>query len=70
MSTRQLPTLMLTVDETAALLRFSKSYTKKLVARGEIKSVTIGRCRRVRMVDLEAYVADLSSDATTAGHAR
>lgn len=62
MSVRELPELMLTVKETAGRLRISPSYTKKLIAAGAIASVKVGRCRRVRLTDLDAYVSDLKPD--------
>lgn len=62
MATRELPDLMLTVDETARSLRLSKSYVKKLIAAGEVPSVKVGRCRRVRLGDLGAYVNGLTPD--------
>jgi excisionase family DNA binding protein len=63
MSARTLPELMLTVDETATVLKISKSYAKKLIAAETIPSVTVGRCRRVRICDLNAYVAGLGGAA-------
>ncbi|GGN96030.1 hypothetical protein GCM10010112_86900 [Actinoplanes lobatus] len=62
MSVRELPDLMLTVAETAAQLKLSRSYTKKLIAAGVLPSVKVGRCRRVRLTDLGAYVDGLTSD--------
>jgi excisionase family DNA binding protein len=67
MSTRELPELMLTIPETAERLKLSKSYTKKLIASGTVPSVTIGRCRRVRLSDLGAYVSGLTADPGNAG---
>lgn len=62
MSVRELPELMLTVGETADRLKISKSYAKKLIASGDLPSVKVGRCRRVRLGDLGAYVDGLTSD--------
>lgn len=63
MTTRELPELMLTVDETATALKISKSYVKKLIAAKIVPSVQVGRCRRVRVTDLRAYVAGLGGEA-------
>lgn len=62
MSGPKIPSLLLTVDEVAVALRISKSYAKKLVAAGEVRSVKVGRCRRIRTEDLSAYVAQLVVD--------
>ncbi|MEU4214017.1 helix-turn-helix domain-containing protein [Actinoplanes sp. NPDC026623] len=62
MSVRESPELMLTVKEAAAQLKLSPSYAKKLIASGELPSVKVGRCRRVRTTDLGAYVDGLTCD--------
>lgn len=49
--------LVLTLDDVAAELRLSKRQVEREVAAGRLKSVTYGRSRRVRMVDLEAFVS-------------
>jgi excisionase family DNA binding protein len=64
MTTRDLPDLMLTVKETAKVLKISESYAKKLIAADQIPSVKVGRCRRVRVSDLAAHVASLPAGAT------
>ena len=56
-----LPNLLLTLDEVAVSLRISKSKAKKLVAAHEIRSVQVGRLRRVRASDLNSYVAGLAA---------
>lgn len=62
MSARVLPELMLTVEETAAVMKISKSYAKKLISAGMVPSVRVGRCRRVRLNDLEAHIAGLPTE--------
>jgi excisionase family DNA binding protein len=62
MSNKEAPTPMLTVVEAAKALRFSESYTKQLISKGVLPSVRIGRARRVRRGDLDAYVAHLTPD--------
>jgi len=56
---RELPELMLTVVEAAQVLKVSKSHAKKLIAAGTVPSVKVGRCRRVRVSDLEKHIANL-----------
>jgi excisionase family DNA binding protein len=58
-SSHELPELMLTIPETAAVMKISKSFAKKLIAAGTVPSVLVGRCRRVRLSDLEAHIAAL-----------
>jgi excisionase family DNA binding protein len=60
---------MLTVAEAAVALSLSKSYVKKLVSRGVLASVKVGRSRRVRRVDLDHYVATLRADLVPPGQA-
>lgn len=49
--------LVLTLDDVAAELRISRRQVAREVASGRLKSVTYGRLRRVRLADLEAFVA-------------
>ena len=51
------PCEALTVRETAALLHVSRPTVEKYVRRGELRSLLIGRCRRIRRADLEAFLA-------------
>ena len=62
---RELPELMLTVLETAEVLKVSKSHVKKLIAAGTVPSVKVGRCRRVRMSDLREHIANLPVSAAS-----
>ena len=55
--------LLLRVRDVAALLSMSESATYDLVYRGELPSVYIGSARRVRMSDLEAYIAGLPGNS-------
>lgn len=63
MSARVVPELMLTVEETAAVMKISKSYAKKLIAAGTVPSVRVGRCRRVRLSELQAHIAALPTES-------
>ena len=44
--------LLLTVEQAADLLQISRSHLYKLILRGEIPSLKIGRSRRLRRIDL------------------
>jgi len=52
---------LLTVSEAAARLRIGRTTMYELISTGAVESVTVGRLRRVRPVDLEIYVARLQS---------
>lgn len=51
--------LLLTVEEAAALLRLGRTQTYELVMRGEIQSVKIGRRRLVVRDSLKNFVSQL-----------
>ena len=54
---------LLTGDEVAERLQVSRSFAFRLMQRGEIATVRLGRLRRVRLVDLEAFIqGNLSGD--------
>ena len=53
--------LLLTVEEAAALLRIGRTTAFELVMRGQLQSVRIGRRRLVVREGLQIYVADLLS---------
>lgn len=46
----------------AQFLGVSRGKTYQLINAGELKSVKIGGCRRVRADDLQEYVASLGSE--------
>lgn len=54
--------LLLTIDEAARLLSVSKRTAETLIARGNLASVRVGRCRRVARVAVESFVAELVED--------
>jgi excisionase family DNA binding protein len=60
--------LLLTVPEAARLLGISRSKAYELLANGEIHSVQIGTCRRIRQDWLAGYVDRLSTHSD--GHTR
>jgi excisionase family DNA binding protein len=51
--------LLLKVTEAARRLSIGRTQMYKLINTGEIRAVRIGRSRRIRVSDLEAYVAQL-----------
>jgi excisionase family DNA binding protein len=51
--------MLLTVEEAADVLRVGRSLMYELIARGAIKTVRIGRLRRVRPEALADYIASL-----------
>lgn len=52
--------LLLTVEEAGAALGVGRSFMYELIARGDIKSVQLGRLRRVRPDALTEYIASLT----------
>ena len=52
---------MLTAVEVAAILGIGRTKVFELMASGELESVAIGRCRRVPIDALDAFVAGLRS---------
>jgi excisionase family DNA binding protein len=53
-------TMLLTVEETASELRIARRRVFEMIRDGRLPSVKIGRSRRVRSIDLAAYVAKLA----------
>lgn len=53
------PSLLLTIEETATLLRLGRTQTYELVMRGKIQSVKIGRRRLVVRDSLQNFVSHL-----------
>jgi excisionase family DNA binding protein len=51
--------LLLTVEDAANVLQIGRTRVFGLIANGLFASVKIGRSRRIRRRDLEAYVASL-----------
>lgn len=54
-----MPPLLATLDEAGRSLGLGLTKVKQLVAAGELRSVKVGRSRRVPWADLEAYVEHL-----------
>jgi excisionase family DNA binding protein len=60
------PRLLLTVEEAADLIGICRSNMFKLIRRGEVKSVKVGRLRRIPPAALEDYVRQLSAPTDSA----
>jgi excisionase family DNA binding protein len=53
----KLPTRLLTGKDVAQMLKISSSQAYKLMRRGELPAVRIGRSIRVKPEDLETFIA-------------
>jgi excisionase family DNA binding protein len=60
------PRLLLTVEEAADRIGICRSNMFKLIRQGDVKSVKVGRLRRVTPAALEDYVQRLSAPADSA----
>jgi excisionase family DNA binding protein len=56
------PRLLLTVEEAAERIGICRSNLFKLIRRGEIQSVKVGRLRRVTPAALEEFVQRLTAE--------
>ena len=63
-----IPKLLLTLPEAGRVLAISRSKMYDLLNSGDLPSVHIGRSRRVRMSDVEAFVKN--GGARREGHLR
>lgn len=61
--------LLLTVPEAARRLGIGRTLMYELISTGQIASVRVGRLRRVRPTDLEAYTNSLVAENTPDAHA-
>ncbi|MEW2546558.1 helix-turn-helix domain-containing protein [Streptomyces sp. NPDC047002] len=55
--------LLYTPKEAAEALRIGRSTLYELLATGDVKSIKIGRSRRIRHDDLASYVARLHHES-------
>ncbi|NIY66563.1 helix-turn-helix domain-containing protein [Streptomyces malaysiensis] len=60
-ATRPVAPLLYTPEEAAKALRVGRSTVYELMADGTLKFVKRGRSRRIRVTDLETYVASLAT---------
>ncbi|WP_420117214.1 helix-turn-helix domain-containing protein [Micromonospora sp.] len=61
--------IVLTIEEAAQRLGIGRTTMYALVKAGQIRTVTIGRLRRVPTFCLDEYVRDLLADPTPLDHA-
>jgi excisionase family DNA binding protein len=54
--------LLVRAEEAARLLGISRTRTYEMLRQGELRSVRLGRARRVRLADIEALVEKLAGD--------
>jgi len=57
-NSEKLPTRLLTGKDVAHLLKISSSQAYKIIRRGELPAVHIGRSIRVRPEDLKTFIAE------------
>ena len=55
--------LLLTSEEVAEVLGIGRSKVFELLAAGQLRSVKIGRCRRIAAATLTQFVASLEAEA-------
>ena len=55
-----------TLEEAQAITRLGRSTLAEKVRNGELKSVRIGRCRRIPRVAIDEFVAKLMRDQVPA----
>lgn len=58
--------LLLTVEEAADLIGICRSNMFKLIRQGEVKSVKVGRLRRITPAALDDFIDKLASSADSA----
>jgi excisionase family DNA binding protein len=56
--------LLITLEEAARRLSVGRTTLYELAARGELQTVTIGRCRRVPLSSLNSFVERLTSEGS------
>ncbi|MEE1791414.1 helix-turn-helix domain-containing protein [Streptomyces sp. BE308] len=64
-ATRSIEPLLYTPEEAAEALRLGRSTVYELMADGVLEYVKQGRCRRIKVSALKAYVAGMPSEAIT-----
>ncbi len=53
--------VLVSVEEAAEMLSLGRSVVYRLIMRNDVRSVKIGRCRRIVVSSLHEYVATLAS---------
>lgn len=62
------PRVMLTVEQVADALGIGRTTAYALIKSGELRSLRIGRLRRVPLDELQAYTARLDAAQNTTEH--
>ncbi len=62
---RELPPLLVSVEEAADALSLSRSKVYELLGAGALPSVYVGRCRRIEAAALQDFVVALRSSTST-----
>jgi len=62
-------TTLLTVEQAAEALAVGRSTLYQLLQAGRLRSVKIGRCRRIPRQSLDEFVRGLASEPDTGGRA-
>ncbi|MFD8034688.1 helix-turn-helix domain-containing protein [Streptomyces sp. NPDC059717] len=62
----QLPRLLLTAEQAAEVLQICRTKVYALMGSGHLRSVQIGRSRRIRSSDLQAFVDSLHNETPAA----
>lgn len=60
--TTRAPRVMLTVEQAAQALSIGRTTAYALIKSGELRSLLIGRLRRVPLDEIHAYTARLNTD--------
>ena len=61
---------LLTISNAASIMGIGRTMVYKLINRGDLPVVRIGRCVRIRAADLETFVAGLSQPERRTGDLR
>lgn len=59
---RGTPRVLLTPEQVAAALNIGRTNTYALIKAGELRSLLIGRLRRIPLDEVEAYVSRLKAE--------
>ena len=54
---------LLTIQQVARYLQISRASVYRLIGRGELKAVKVGRCRRIAADDLQRFVEGLRGES-------
>ena len=65
--TEHLPAILVRPEEAARMLRISRTEMFRLLGSGEIRSILIGRRRRIPVTALDEYVASRLAAAEVSG---